>query len=169
MRKTRSISAVAILFLISILLTAFVNGFAGIIHDFAANLYLTGIASLVCSLVVHQVIVRRVLPRNQIVPQLVGVALSGVLSIVLWDFLRDVTAHITFNQRDGSGIKWGDDGMASGLPRSAYGLSYSNFLAHLPVTLKSGVLYGVVWFPALALLERWTYADRRNKPAEPQR
>jgi len=153
--------AVIVLVSISLGLTAFWNSFAGIIYDFAGNLYFTGLASLGCALLIHQFIVRRILHRDRLLSFLVGVALSGILSIVLYDWFRDVTAHITFVQRAGTSINWGDDGMSSGLPRSAFGLSYSNFWVHLPVTLGSAVIYGVVWFPILAFLERWAYAGRK--------
>ena len=158
--------AVIVLVTISLGLTAFWNNFAGIVHDFAGNLYFTGLASLGCTLLIHQFIVRRILHRELLLSFLIGVALSGILSIVLYDWFRDVTAHITFVQRDGTSINWGDDGMSSGLPRSAFGLGYSNFWTHLPRTLVSAVIYGVVWFPILALLERWTYADRTKTQAE---
>ena len=158
--------AVIVLVIISLGLTAFWNNFAGIVHDFAGNLYFTGLASLVCALLIHQIIIRRVLHRDRLLSFLIGVALSGILSIVLYDLFRDVTAHITFVQREGTSINWGDDGMSSGLPRSAFGLSYSNFLMHLPRTLVSAVMYGVVWFPILSLLERWAYADRTRPQAE---
>jgi hypothetical protein len=96
----------------------------------------------------------------------IGVALSGVISIVLYDWFRDVTGYITFVQREGTSINWGDNGMYSGLPRSAFGLNYSNFWIHLPRTLTAAVIYGVVWFPVLAFLERWAYPDRTKTQAE---
>lgn len=161
MQIPRRSLAVIILMSISLGLTAFWNSFAGIIYDFAVNLYFTGLASLVCVLMIHQFLVRRILHRDRLLSFLVGVALSGVLSIVLYDWFRDVTAHITLVQRAGTSINWGDAGISSGLPRSAFGLSYSNFWMHLPVTLGSAVIYGVVWFPILAFLERWAYAGRK--------
>jgi hypothetical protein len=156
--------AVIVLVIISLGLTAFWNNFAGIVHDFAGNF--TGLASLGCALLIHQFIVRRILHRHRLLSFLIGVALSGILSIVLYDWFRDVTAHITFVQREGTSIKWGDDGMSSGLPRSAFGLGYSSFWTHLPRTLVSSVIYGVVWFPILAFLERWAYAKRTKTLAE---
>ena len=158
--------AVIVLVAISLGLTAFWNNFAGIIHDFASNLYFTGLASLCCALLVHQLIVRRILHRDRLRSFYIGVAFTGIFSIVLYSWLRDVTAHITFLQREGTSINWGDDGMYSGLPRSAYGLSYSNFWAHLPRTLVAAVIYGIVWFPVLAFFERWAYADRTKTQAE---
>lgn len=158
--------AVIVLVTNSLGLTAFWNNLAGIIHDFAGNLYFTGLASLCCALLVHQFIVRRIFHRDRLLSFLIGVAFSGILSIVLYDWFRDVTAHITFLQREGTSIKWGDDGMSSGLPRSAFGMSYSKFWAHLPRTLGSALIYGVVWFPILAFLERWAYAGRTKTQAE---
>jgi hypothetical protein len=160
--------AVIVLVIISLGLTAFWNNFAGIVHDFAGNLYFTGLASLGCALLIHQFIVRRILHRHRLLSFLIGVALSGILSIVLYNWFRDVTAHITFVQRMGTSINWGDDGMVSGLPRSAYGLSYGyyDFWTRLPRTLVAAVIYGVVWFPILAFLERWTYEDQTKTQAE---
>ena len=166
MLVSRRFIAVVVLVAISLGLTAFWNEFAGIIYDFAGNLYLTGLASLGCALLFHQLIVRRLLGRSQLVPQLLGVAISGVLSIVVYDWFRDVTAHLTYLQREGTSINWGDNGMSSGLPRSAFGLSYSNFWSHLPVTLRSAVIYGVVWFPVLVCLERWAYSRQTKNKAE---
>jgi hypothetical protein len=173
MQVLRKIIAVIVLVSISLGLTAFWNNFVYIVHDFAGNLYFTGLASLGCALLIHQFVVRRILHRDRLPSFLIGVALSGILSIVLYDWFRDVTAHITFVQRMGTSINWGDDGMVSGLPRSAHGLSYGyyDFWDHLPVTLTSAVIYGVVWFPILAFLEWWTYAYRtktkkQNKPVD---
>jgi len=160
MRDPRRLVAVAVLIAISLGLTALWNSLAEIVYDFARNLYFTGLASLVCALIFHQLIVRRILRRDRLWSLLVGVAVSGVLSIVLYDWFRDVTAHITFVQRQGTTINWGDDGIFSGLPRSAFGLGFSDFWWHLPVTLGSALLYGVVWLPVLALLEACTYASR---------
>jgi hypothetical protein len=155
----RKYVAVTALVAFSFGLTAFWNGFAEIIPDFAANLYFTGFASLGTALLVHQLVIRRILPRGRLIPQLAGVFLSGLLSIILYDWFLDVTAHITYLQREGSGINWGDDGRSSGLPRSAFGLGYSDFWSELPRAVGSAVIYGVGWFPILVLLECWAYPD----------
>lgn len=152
--------AVVILVAVSLGLTAGWNHLAGIIHDFAANLYLTGLTALAGGLLVHLFIVRRFLQRDQLLPFCIGLALSGLLSIVLYEGLRDLTAHLTWLQREGTSISWGDDGTGSGLPRSASGLSHSDFWPRLPRTLVAAAIYGVLWFPALAFLERWAYAGR---------
>ncbi len=168
MQVLRKIIAVIVLVFISLGLTKFGNKLVDIVHDFAGNLYFTGLASLGCALLIHQFVVRRILHRDRLPSFLIGVALSGIFSIVLYDWFRDVTAHITIVQRMGTSMPWGDDGMVSGLPRSAHGLSYGyyDFWGHLPLTLASAVIYGVVWFPILAFLEWWAYADRTKTKAE---
>ena len=159
MPSIRKFIAVLILLAISLGLTAFWNNFAGIIYDFAANLYFTGLATLCCTLLFHQRIVRQIWRRDRLYSFCIGLAITGVCSMVLYDGFRDITAHITWLQREGTTINWGDDGMQSGLPRSAYGLSDSDFWSKLPRTLISAVIYGFVWFPVLAMLERWAYAQ----------
>lgn len=162
MKPDRRMIGVSILFVISISLTAFWNDFVGIIYDLAANLYFTGLATVAVSLPLHIFIVRRLLPRTSVPCQLLGVAISGIASIVIYDLLRAYTVHYTYLQRQGSSVNWGDDGKFSGLGVHAIGIRWATFRAHLPVTLTSACIYGIVWFPCLICLERWSY---RNCPS----
>ncbi len=61
MKADRRLIGICILFRISISLTAFWNNFVGMIYDFAANLYFTGVATVAVSLPLHVFVVRRIL------------------------------------------------------------------------------------------------------------
>jgi hypothetical protein len=97
------------------------------------------------------------LTLNRTAPQLIGVAISGVISMFLHDLFRDITAHFTFAQRKGTTINWGDDGIYSGLPALGTGFEIGRIIADFPSILVSALIYGIVWFPVLVLLERWAY------------
>lgn len=150
------------LFVISAALTAFWNGFLGIIKDFAANLYVTGFVTVVLSLSLHVLVVRRVLPRSSFPCLLLGVVISGLLSFVLYDLVRGYTAHMTYLQRADSAVNWGDEGRRTGLGPHALGILWPMFATHVPFVLKAGLFYGALWFPLLLWLERWSYADSRS-------
>lgn len=147
---------VVILFLISAALTAFWNNFVGMIHDFASNLYIAGLATVAVALPLHLFVIRRFLPRSLFITQLLGVALSGVVSILIYEVFRGYTEHYTYLHRDAA-VNWGDEGRFSGLGRYAFGFHWPTFLHFLPTTLSSACIYGVVWLPCLFCLERWSY------------
>ena len=162
MHTARKIFSIGVLVAVSVLLTAAVNSFAGTIYDYAHNLYFAGTGSLAGGLLIHVLIVRRLLPVNRTAPQLIGVAISGVISVFLHDLFRDLTAHITFVQRKGTTINWGDDGIYSGLPALGTGFEIGRIISDFPSIVVSAFIYGIVWFPLLVLLERWAYGLRRS-------
>lgn len=158
MSATRRIVAVCLLTLTSVSLTAGCNNFDGMIYDYAHNLYFAGLGSLACGLCIHLCIVRRFLPLRRRSTQLLGVAISGVISILLYELFRDITAHVTFTQRMGTNINWGDEGRHSGLPALGGGFSLARCMASVPSTIFAALIYGVIWLPLLVFLERWAYA-----------
>lgn len=157
MHITRKIIAVGILVVVSLLLSAAVNSIFGTIYDYAHNLYFAGIGSLVGALLIHVLMVRRFLPANRTAPQLGGVAVSGVMAFFLHDLFRDIAAHITFAQRKGTTINWGDDGIYSGLPALGKGFEIGRLISDFPAIMIAALVYGIVWIPLLVLLERWAY------------
>ena len=142
-----------------IMLMTLGNYFGGTIYDFAANLYVTGLATAVLSLVVHLIVVRRIFPRESMGGQIVGVAISGILSFIIYSILHGYTARITYLRRSGSTENWGDDGSFSGLPRTAIGFYWPSFAEELPRLIVVACITGIVWLPCLWLLERWSYAQ----------
>jgi hypothetical protein len=160
----RRLTGAVTLFAISAALTSFWNGFVAIIADYAANLYYAGFATVALSLCLHGLVVRRFLPLSSVSCQLLGVAISGVFSFVLYDLFHGYTQHFTYLQREGASVNWGDDGRFSGLGHHALGFHWPTFYKHLPVTLIAGCLYGLVWFPCLAWLERWSHAELLQNP-----
>jgi len=156
MMPDRRAIGVLILFVISVALTAFWNSFVGMIHDFAANLYFAGFATVAVALPLHLSVIRRLLPRSLFATQLLGVAISGVVSILIYELFRGYTEHYTYLHRD-STVNWGDEGRSSGLGLYASGFHWPTFLHFLPTTLSSACIYGAVWLPCLSCLERWSY------------
>lgn len=159
----------SMLFVISAGLTAWWNDFIGMSRDFGANLFLAGFATVALSLCLHLFVVRRLLSRTSLPCQLMGVAASGVASFVIYDVLRGHTEHFTYLQRLGSSVNWGDEGRSVGLGRHAFGFRWPTFFSHLPNTLFSACLFGIVWFPCLVWLERWSYGDARLTAASENR
>jgi hypothetical protein len=147
---------VMILFVISAALTAFWNSFASIIYDFAANLYFAGFATVAVALPLHLLVIRRLLTRNTFATQWLGVAISGVVSILIYEILRGYSEHYTYLHRDAM-VDWGDEGRSTGLGHYALGFHWLTFLHFLPTTLSSACIYGVVWLPCLVCLEQWSY------------
>jgi len=143
------------------------NYLVGSISDFGANLYLTGLATAALSLLVHLIVVRRIFPRDSPVNQILGIAISVILSFNIYSLLYDYTAHITYLQRQGSSVSWGDEGALSGLPSAAlgfaYGPTFSDRLARLPGVVVIAAVTAIVWLPCFYFLERWSYAP----PQEP--
>ena len=156
MLPDRRAIGVVILFVISAALTAFWNSFVGMIHDFAANLYLAGIVTVAVALPLHLFVIRRLLPRSLFATELLGVAISGAVSILIYEVFRGYTEHYTYLQRDAN-VNWGDDGRSSGLGRYAFGVHWPTFLHYLPTTFSSACIYGAIWLPCLFCLERWSY------------
>jgi hypothetical protein len=155
----RRLIGVAVLLAISAALTWFWNGFLPTVDDFAANLYYAGYATVGASLCFHLLVVRRVLPQLSVPCLLFGVAISGLLSCVLYNLFYGYAQHITYLQREGTSVNWGDDGRSSGLGHYASGIHWPTFLREVPAVLKAGCLPGLVWLPFLAWLEEWSYAD----------
>ena len=156
MLPDRRAIGVVILFVISAALTAFWNSFVGMIHDFAANLYFAGFATVAVALPLHLFVIRRLLPRSLFATQLLGVAISGVVSILIYEVFRGYTEHYTYLHRDAT-VNWGDNGKSSGLGRYAFGVHWPTILHFLPTTLLSACTYGIIWLPCLFCLERWSY------------
>lgn len=154
MLPDRRAIGVFMLFVISAALTAFWNSFVGMIHDFAANLYVAGFATVAVSLPLHLLVVRRLLPRSTVARQILGVAISGVISILIYEVFRGCAAHYTYLHRDAN-VNWGDNGRSTGLGRYAFGVHWPTFLHFLPSTISSACIYGAVWLPSLFCLERW--------------
>jgi hypothetical protein len=160
MLEFRKIIAVAILCLLPIALTGISNEIFDTPYDFAELLYDAGFATFACMFLVHQFVVRRLISRDHMVTQLLGVAVSGLASIVLYDLASNVAARICYTQRVSG--EW-DEGMSEGLPRAAaFGVGLTDFSDHLPSTLFAALVYSVVWFPGLVLLERWAYSLKRK-------
>ena len=169
MITTRKVIALLVLVTASLALTAARNELFGTIFDYARNLYLAGLVTLATILCIHVFAVRRLLPVDRIFSQLLGMAFSGVLAMIIYDLAWTLTAYMTFAQRQGTTINWGDDGVYSGLPALGTGFDIWRFVSHLPTTIASAVLFGVVWFPLLTLLERWAYfgassSDHTHEP-----
>jgi hypothetical protein len=162
----RRVCGVVVLFVVSAALTAFDNNFWGTIYDYAANKYWAGLATVAVSIPIHTCVIRRILPRQRLWSQLLGVAVSGILSIVIHELFCTIFAHRTWLQRQGSGVNWGDDGSLSGLPAGAmFGIHWPTFFGHLPITLTSACIYGVLWFPLLVWLERSIYPRSETSAA----
>jgi hypothetical protein len=158
----RRFVGLAIFMALPVILITVGNYFGGTIYDFAANLYATGLATAALSLLVHLIVVRRIFPRESVTNQIVGLAISGSFSFVIYDVLLGYTARFTFLQRQGSTVNWGDDGSFSGLPRTAIGFHWPSFAEQLPGLIMVACVTGVFWLPCLWLLERWTYAQPQN-------
>jgi hypothetical protein len=156
MQPDRRAIGVVILFVISAALTAFWNSFVGMIHDFGTNLYFAGFATVAVALPLHLFVTRRLLPRTMVATELLGVAISGVVSILIYEVFRGYAEHYTHLHRD-TAVNWGDDGRSSGLGRYAFGVHWPTFMHFLPTTLSSACIYGAIWFPCLFCLERWSY------------
>ncbi len=162
MTSIRRFVGIAVYMALPVILMTIGNYFTGSISDFAANLYLTGLATAALSLLVHLIVVRRLFPRESASNQVFGVAISGVVAFIIYSLLYDYTAHVTYLQRQESSVNWGDEGSLSGLPRAALAFAYwptfSERLAKLPGIMLVACFTGIVWLPCLWLLERWSYA-----------
>lgn len=156
----RRLLGIAVLVMMSVGLTALSNHLWGTVYDYAANLYWAGLVTVAVSVLIHAYIVRKILLQPPLWTQLLGVAVSGILSIVIHELLCKTVAHLTWLQRQGSEVNWGDEGSLSGLPAGAmFGVHWPTFFGHLPLTLTGACIYGLLWFPLLVLLERWVYSS----------
>lgn len=145
--------AAAVLITASAALTAYINYVKGTVLPLSRNLYFTALITVLATLAFHVILVRRHLPRTTLVSRLIGVAVSGATSFVIYDHLRTLTIRLTYRPRPSPSGDWGHEGLNGGL-------TWANFLDHLPMVLASAGFYAIAWLPLLVILERWAHGDQ---------
>jgi hypothetical protein len=162
----RVIIGILALTLASLGLTAFWNSFNAIIFDFASNLYYTGLITVAGSLIIHTFIIRRLFRRSILFCRLLGIGISGITAILVHSALLRVTARLTYIQREGSPINFGDDGRTTGLGNYAMRVDWPSFFANIPSGLVMAAISSLLWFPCLLILEWWVFLDYDSKTSK---